>query len=77
MKILLTTPNFKKIISAIVFCLAFTISWAQDKGADVNVKITKDSGSDTWYMQPWVWVVGAAVFILLLIALLRGNGNKN
>ena len=34
-----------------------------------------DSGA--WYTSPWVWVVGAAVFILLLIALLRGGGGTN
>ena len=39
---------------------------------DINTK-SEDSG---FFMQPWVWVVGGAVFILLLIALLRGNSNK-
>ena len=58
------------------FCFASTVLWAQDKGADVNIKITKESSS-TWYTQPWVWVVGGAVFILLLVAILRGGGNKN
>ncbi|MEJ7675858.1 MAG: hypothetical protein WKF59_24950 [Chitinophagaceae bacterium] len=30
-----------------------------------------------WYAQPWVWIVGGAVFLLLLVALLRGNSNKD
>ncbi len=29
-----------------------------------------------FYTQPWIWVVGGAVFILLLIALLRGNSSS-
>ncbi len=54
-----------------------TSVWAQDSGdAGVSVKITKDSGGG-WYTQPWVWIAGGAVFILLLVALLRGNNNKN
>ncbi len=60
----------------LMLSLLQTAAWAQDAGgADVNVKITKDDGN--WYAQPWVWIVGAAVFLLLLVALLRGNGNKN
>ncbi len=44
-------------------------------GADIDVDINKDSG--TWYSSPWVWIVGAAVFILLLVALLRGCGRRD
>ena len=40
---------------------------AQDGGLDIDV----DLGKPEWYEQPWVWVVGAAVFILILVALLR------
>ncbi len=46
------------------------ITFAQDKGIDVNIDINK---KNEWYRQPWVWVVGAAVFILLLVAILRGK----
>jgi len=34
---------------------------------DVNTK------GDNWYASPWVWIVGVAVFILLLVALTRGG----
>jgi cell division protein FtsW (lipid II flippase) len=49
-------------------------SFAQDKKIDVNIntKPESDNGS-SFFMQPWVWIVGGAVFILLLIALLRNN----
>jgi hypothetical protein len=46
---------------------------AQEKSADIKVDIDTDKGGSTWYGQPWVWVVGAAVFILLLVALLKNN----
>ncbi|HEX7847264.1 MAG TPA: hypothetical protein VF476_15800 [Chitinophagaceae bacterium] len=49
---------------------------AQDsgKGVDVDIDVNKKGGD--WYTQPWVWIVGVAVFILLLVALLRGSGSK-
>lgn len=40
------------------------------KTTDIN--IATDSNGE-WYTQPWVWIVGAAVFILLLVALLKGG----
>lgn len=53
--------------------LATGIVYAQDtKKLDVDVNVDKSSGS-TWYAQPWMWIVGGAVFILLLVALLRGG----
>lgn len=48
--------------------------WAQDKGVDVDIDVNK-KGSD-WYQQPWVWIIGGAVFILLLVALMRSGGKK-
>lgn len=75
MKISLTKKAFQKFLSTVALCFASTLLWAQDGGADLNVNISKDSGG-TWYTQPWVWIVGGAVFILLLVALLRGGGNK-
>ena len=41
---------------------------------DGKLTVTK---TNVWYQSPWVWVVGAAVFILLLVALTRGGGRKD
>ena len=43
------------------------------KSTDINISA---NDADAWYTQPWIWIVGAAVFILLLVALLRGSGSK-
>lgn len=40
---------------------------------DINLGGTK---SEVWYTQTWVWIVGGLIFILLLVALLRGGGNN-
>lgn len=55
-------------------------SFAQEGGgggADINVDINKGGGGAGWYTSPWVWIVGAAIFILLLVALLRGNNARD
>jgi hypothetical protein len=48
--------------------------FAQDKQVDVDINVNKGG---QWYMQPWAWIVGIAVFILLLVALLRGRKSNN
>jgi hypothetical protein len=57
------------------FLAAFfsVLAFAQDNGgAKLDVNVNTDGGG-AWYSSPWVWVVGAAVFILLLVALTRGG----
>ena len=51
------------------------MAWAQNETKKLDVDINIDKGPK-WYEQTWVWVVGGAVFILLLVALLRGGGSK-
>ncbi len=46
---------------------------AQEKKLDIDIGINKEP---VWYMQPWVWVLSAAIFILLLAAILKGNKSK-
>jgi hypothetical protein len=66
----------------LVFVFAFTqmLVWAQDStsSSSTDVTVTKTTTTTTdWYTQPWVWVVGGAVFLIILIALLRGNSSSN
>lgn len=53
------------------------VAFAQDDTKKIDVNIDADTGnSGNFFMQPWVWVVGGLIFILLLVALMRGSGNK-
>ena len=58
----------RKIIMIWILALTTISTWAQDKKLDIDIDVNHHH---QWYQQTWVWVVGAAVFILLLVALLR------
>ena len=64
---------FSKALLTILSFFLSVLVFAQDAAKSVDVNINSDSGGGF----PWVWVVGAAVFILLLVALLRGGGRKS
>ena len=60
---------------ALFFCSGFLS--AQEtitKEIDVDLSVGEET---VWYGEPWLWIVGAAVFIIIIVALMRGGGNKN
>lgn len=71
----------KSLFTFLMIAFFQTILWAQDNGGSASGSSTTTTKSvsvtsqSDWYTSPWVWVVGAAVFILLLIALMRGGGS--
>jgi hypothetical protein len=68
MKMLSTVKaQYRVILLPLTISLVHGLAWAQEKKIDIDVNI--DKGGNDWYKQPWVWVVGAAVFILILVAL--------
>ena len=62
----LTTTLLSSFLSVLLF--------AQEKGIDVDINVKKEQ---EWYQNPIVWVIGGAVFILLLVALLRGGEKRS
>ncbi len=69
---------YKTLIMIAIFSFVQTLSLAQDSSSSSSSSTTTTTTEnvDNWYASPWVWVVGAALFILLLIALLRGNSSR-
>ena len=67
----------RSILNRLLFAFALSfinfLALAQEKGIDVDINVKDES---EWYQQPWVWVVGAAIFILLLVALLRSGSPR-
>ncbi len=67
--------KFRKSISVVILSLLSTfMTFAQDEAPSLDVNI--NTGGGEFYTQIWFWVVIGLVFILLLVALLRGGGNK-
>ena len=66
--------NFKKSLLAIALLFSQSLIWAQEKSVDVNLNV--DKGGSDWYAEPWLLIVGGAVFIIIIVALMRGNSSK-
>lgn len=47
-------------------------TFAQSVPGKVEVDINA-GGDKTWYGQPWVWAVGVALFIVIIVAITRSN----
>ena len=67
----------KAFFSFVAVLFSTMLALAQDGGGGKDVNVNVNTKGDAWYASPWVWVVGAAVFILLLVALTRGSGRKS
>jgi hypothetical protein len=66
----------KKAYLTLLSVLTSILLFAQEKTTQVDVDINKGTGGGNWYASPWVWIVGAAVFILLLVALTSGGRDR-
>ncbi|UEG49838.1 hypothetical protein LK994_14450 [Ferruginibacter lapsinanis] len=67
--------KINKLLLLLLTTFSSIIAFSQEKKIDVNVSINKNgnvSGAQ-WYMQPWVWVVGGAIFILLIVIIVKGE----
>lgn len=74
MKQLIRFGICKHALLLFLFTAVNTIVWAQDSSSTTSTKTsTSTMEQQTWYTEPWVWVVGGAVLILLIVALTRGN----
>lgn len=72
----------KQIKQSVLFVLLMmcqAMVWAQDstsKAVSTSTSTTTTT-EQTWYTQPWVWIVGGAVLLLLIVALVRGNSSDS
>jgi putative copper export protein len=46
-------------------------------GVDVNVGTTTTHTSTEWFGQWWLWAVGLAVFLIIIVALTNRGGRTN
>lgn len=65
----------KRIYFLLSAVLSTALAFAQDKGTDINVDITKSNGTSNF---PWLWVIiGAVVLIILVLALSGSRGGTD
>jgi hypothetical protein len=73
--------TFKTFIALLIFNFIQLVVLGQESEGTTNstsstkTTITTEQTTDFW-TSPWVWVIGAAIFILLLVALLRGGSSR-
>lgn len=70
----------KMLLTFLTIALLQTILFAQNdatsqSGTSTTTKSVTVTSPGDWYSSPWIWVAGAAVLILLLVAMLRRSGD--
>lgn len=71
-----TVQNYLKVRSAsillfIVGLLASVNTWAQKRDVDIN--INGGNGNAEWYQLWWVWAVGLALFVIVIVAIISAG----
>jgi hypothetical protein len=56
--------------------LASLLLVAQEKKTDVDINVNKDGGGGSFWGSPVMWVIGAAVFIIILVAVSRSGSRQ-
>ncbi len=70
---------FTRISTLLLSFIISVVAFAQEetKKVDVDISTDKGGGGGNFFASPWVWVVGIAVFVLLLVALMRGGSRRD
>lgn len=72
--------HFLKAVNKIFLLLMFSglqlLAWAQDSTVSSRVTKTTTTTTTSFEVQPWMWMAGGVVLLLIIIALVRGNGRK-
>lgn len=81
MKQLINSFSYKTFVSFLMLTFINVMAFAQDTASgstsSSSSSTTTTTTQETWYTQPWVWIVGGAVLLLLIVALMRGNSGTS
>jgi hypothetical protein len=78
----LSISAIQRIFLVFLFSIMQVALWAQENpapsggdnsGSNTTTSQTTTTTTTTWYMQPWAWVLGGAILLLIIIALVRGG----
>ena len=63
-----------------LFCLTLlltSVAFAQDSAVSATTTTSTSSTTERmWYMEPWAWIVGGIILLLIIFLAARGNGDK-
>ena len=64
-----------------LFCLTLlltSVAFAQDSAMSATTTTSTSSTTErVWYMEPWAWIVGGIILLLIIFLAARGNGDKS
>ena len=67
--------RFKSVLLIIMTLFFQVITFAQEATTQKQTRVK--TTTTEWYVQPWAWIAGGAVFLLILVALLRRKGSSD
>jgi cell division protein FtsW (lipid II flippase) len=73
LKHLIKSRIFKPALMLCFLMVTAAIALAQDSTVTSSKSSIATTETTTWYAEPWVWAVGGLVFILLIVALVKGK----
>jgi hypothetical protein len=65
----------RRVYLTVMAALASLVLVAQEKSTDVNINVNKDGGGSFWG-SPVMWIIGAAVFIIIIVAVSRSGSRQ-
>lgn len=68
----LVTNAVNKVLLAAMMVLGI-FTFAQDNAPSTDITTTTTTTTETWYSNPVYWVIGGLLFIILIVALMRGG----
>ena len=66
----------QKFVLLVALCVMQFTAWSQDAVSHSSTTVTTKT-NNSFQVEPWMWIVGGAVLLVILVALLRGNSNKD
>lgn len=77
MKKLLKPQSYLALFTLILISLFNVVAYAQDSASSSSTSQTSTTTTQsTFVMQPWMWIVGGVVVLIIIIALVSGNKGK-
>ena len=79
----LTFSTMYRFLLLFLFTGIQTLVWAQDNTQSTpqttssSTTTTTTTTSEHFYTQPWVWIVGGIVLIIIVAALVRGKDSNS